>query len=59
MPMMTYSAPAATSAVARCPHCDGKAKLTIVEPHLIEPHKEWHVFRCENCCTTRSYLTSR
>jgi hypothetical protein len=59
MPMMTYSAPAATSAVARCPHCDGKAKLTIVEPHPHEQQKEWHVFRCEACGTTRSYLTSR
>jgi ribosomal protein S14 len=31
----------------------------LVEPHPHEQQKEWHVFRCEACGTTRSYLTSR
>ena len=59
MPMMTISAPSATAAIARCPHCDGTARLTLVEPHLKEPQKEWHQFRCETCSTIRSYLTVR
>ena len=59
MPMMTLSAPSATAAVARCPHCDATAKLTLIEPHLNDPQKEWHVFRCDTCSVTRSYLTTR
>jgi hypothetical protein len=59
MPMMKLSSPSSTAAHFRCPQCNGTARLTMVEPHVREPQKEWHVFRCENCCATRSYLTSR
>jgi hypothetical protein len=59
MPTTNLFVPSATAAHIRCPQCNGNARLTMVEPHEREPQKEWHVFRCESCCTTRSYLTSR
>jgi hypothetical protein len=59
MPMLTFSVPSSTAAQFRCPQCNGNARLTTVEPHVREPQKEWHVFRCEACCATRSYLTTR
>ena len=59
MPMMNLSAPSSTAAHLRCPQCNGTAHLTMIEPHVCEPQKEWHVFRCESCCATRTYLVSR
>ena len=49
MPMMNLSAPSSTAAHLRCPQCNGTAHLTVIEPDVREPQKEWHVFRCENC----------
>jgi hypothetical protein len=59
MPMMNLSAPSSTAAHARCPKCNGTARLTMIEPDVRDPQKEWHVFRCEICHAKRSYLTLR
>jgi hypothetical protein len=58
METLTLSAPSVTAAVARCPQCNGIARLTLVEPHVSDPDKEWHVFRCEACSATRTYMTA-
>jgi hypothetical protein len=59
MPMTNLSTPFSKAAQFRCPQCNGTARLTMIEPHVSEPQKEWHVFRCETCSTARTYLTSR
>jgi len=59
MPTLSRSGPAPTAPRLHCAHCDGPARLIIIEPHIQEPEKEWHVFRCDSCRATRAYLTVR
>jgi predicted RNA-binding Zn-ribbon protein involved in translation (DUF1610 family) len=52
--MLTLPSPSAT--VLRCPQCAAVMNIKLVEPDLKNPRKERHVFECEECGLSRTYL---
>ncbi len=59
MRMLTSPSLSPTATITRCPQCAAPMCIKLVEPDLKYPHKERHVFECQECGLPRTYLVDR
>jgi predicted RNA-binding Zn-ribbon protein involved in translation (DUF1610 family) len=59
MRMLTSSSPSPTATSAHCPQCGSVMNIRLIEPDLKDSRKAQHVFECEDCGLSRTYLVDR
>jgi predicted RNA-binding Zn-ribbon protein involved in translation (DUF1610 family) len=56
MPRLNRNIPSITSTFATCPQCGEMMGIKFVEPHPTVVDHENHIFECNECGLSRTYL---